>query len=275
MRPGLERGMKSVPKVRRLLQVLAVAVLLGGITAVVVGGFVEGRQEAEQEAEREEPIKPPLRVTMPERGEPIITLDAEAQHAIGLQVATLPPGQVPGSGARLWRRPRPHDADDAQHQLRRRRIAAQHRAGAACRLAAGLHAGAGALRQEHRQSRAGADDRGGGDRRQGGGRGGAIAGAHLARHRDAGMGSGHRQLHGRRWRPHHASDRTQRVPPADHAAARRAHRQRSQRRLRRGRGTAPGAPRSATSRRQRAPTRASRASATSTRPAPTAACCRE
>ena len=31
MRPGLERGMKSVPKVGRLLQVLAVALLLGGI----------------------------------------------------------------------------------------------------------------------------------------------------------------------------------------------------------------------------------------------------
>jgi hypothetical protein len=90
MRPGLERGMKSVPKVGRLLQVLAVALLLGGITAVVVGGFVEGREEAEQEALREEPIKPPLRVTKPERGEPIITLDAAAQRAVGLQVATLP-----------------------------------------------------------------------------------------------------------------------------------------------------------------------------------------
>ena len=90
MRPGLERGMKSVPRTGRLLQVLAVALLLGGITAVVVGGFVEGRDEAEQEALRQEPIKPPLRVTKPEHGEPIITLDAAAQHAVGLQVATLP-----------------------------------------------------------------------------------------------------------------------------------------------------------------------------------------
>ena len=61
MRPGLERGMKSVPKIGRLLQVLAVALLLGAITAVVVGGFVEGREEAEQ----------PLAVGMNEPGREI------------------------------------------------------------------------------------------------------------------------------------------------------------------------------------------------------------
>jgi hypothetical protein len=63
--------------------------LLAGLATVVVIGFVEGRQEAAHEAEREGPIKPPLRVTMPERGEPVITLDAEAQEAIGLQLASL------------------------------------------------------------------------------------------------------------------------------------------------------------------------------------------
>ena len=65
---------------------LGVVALLGGIAAVVVLGFVEGRHEAQQEAEREEPIKPPLRVTLPERGEPVITLDAQAQEAIALTI---------------------------------------------------------------------------------------------------------------------------------------------------------------------------------------------
>jgi hypothetical protein len=72
---------------------LGVVALLAGIAAVVVIGFVEGRQEAAHEAEREAPIKPPLRVTMPERGEPVITLDAEAQEAVGLKLAALPHGK--------------------------------------------------------------------------------------------------------------------------------------------------------------------------------------
>jgi hypothetical protein len=97
--------MKSVPKGRSLMLALVGVALLCGVTAVVVDGFVEGREEAAQEAEREEPIKPPLRVKMPERGEPIITLDAEAQHAIGLQMVDLRPAmyqdQVRAYGAVL------------------------------------------------------------------------------------------------------------------------------------------------------------------------------
>jgi hypothetical protein len=85
--------MKSVPKGRSLWLALVGVALLCGATAVVVGGFVEGREEAAQEAEREEPIKPPLRVKMPERGEPIITLDEDAQHAIGLQMVDLHPAK--------------------------------------------------------------------------------------------------------------------------------------------------------------------------------------
>ncbi|KAB2942934.1 MAG: hypothetical protein K8F92_14240 [Hyphomicrobium sp.] len=85
--------MKSVRKGRSLLLVLGSAVLLGGLAALVISGFVEGREDAALEAEREEPIKPPLRVTLPERGEPVITLDDEAQHAIGLQMAALQPGK--------------------------------------------------------------------------------------------------------------------------------------------------------------------------------------
>lgn len=81
--------MKFVRSGRSLLLVLGSAVILCGLAALVIVGFVEGREEAAQEAEREEPIKPPLRVTLPERGEPIITLDEEAQHAIGLKMAEL------------------------------------------------------------------------------------------------------------------------------------------------------------------------------------------
>ncbi len=85
--------MKSVRKGRSLLLVLVSAVLLGGLAALVISGFVEGREEAALEAEREEPIKPPLRVTLPERGEPVITLDEQAQEAIGLQMAELRAGK--------------------------------------------------------------------------------------------------------------------------------------------------------------------------------------
>lgn len=85
--------MKSVRSGRSLLLALGGAVLLCGLGALVIVGFVEGREEAAQEAEREEPIKPPLRVTLPERGQPIITLDDDAQQAIGLETAELKPGK--------------------------------------------------------------------------------------------------------------------------------------------------------------------------------------
>jgi hypothetical protein len=61
-------------------------VLCGALGTVVILGFIEGRQEAAVEAERGEPIKPPLRVTLPARGEPIVTIDADAQAAIGLEM---------------------------------------------------------------------------------------------------------------------------------------------------------------------------------------------
>jgi hypothetical protein len=82
--------MTSAPKGRSLLLVLICVALLGGLAALVIFGYVEGREEAALEAEREEPIKPPLRVTLPERGEPVITLDEDAQEAIGLKLANLP-----------------------------------------------------------------------------------------------------------------------------------------------------------------------------------------
>lgn len=85
--------MKSVRMSRRYLLVLGIAVLLCVVTAVVISGFVQGREEAAQEAEREEPIKPALRVTLQEHGEPIITLDADAQRAIDLQITDLRPAK--------------------------------------------------------------------------------------------------------------------------------------------------------------------------------------
>jgi len=88
-----ERGMKGKGTGRRVLLALIGVGLLGGLSALVVGGYVEGREEAALEAEREEPIKPPLRVTLPERGEPIINLDADAQEAVGLKTETLQPGK--------------------------------------------------------------------------------------------------------------------------------------------------------------------------------------
>ena len=60
----------------RMLGLVFALALLGGLGALVVSGFVEGRQEAAVEAEREGPIKPPLRVKLPARGEPIVTFDA-------------------------------------------------------------------------------------------------------------------------------------------------------------------------------------------------------
>lgn len=85
--------MKSMGAGRRLLLALIVVASLAGLAALIIGGFVEGREEAALEAEREEPIKPPLRVTLPERGQPILTLDDEAQKAIGLQTTELKPAR--------------------------------------------------------------------------------------------------------------------------------------------------------------------------------------
>jgi hypothetical protein len=72
----------------RLLGLGLVLALLGGVGVLVVSGFVEGRQEAAVEAAREGPIKPPLRVKLPARGEPIVTFDEATQKTIGLELTT-------------------------------------------------------------------------------------------------------------------------------------------------------------------------------------------
>lgn len=85
--------MKFVRTGRSLLLALAGTVLVCGLAVLVIGGFVEGREEAAQESRREQPIKPPLRVTLPERGQPIITLDEEARRSIGLTMTELQPAK--------------------------------------------------------------------------------------------------------------------------------------------------------------------------------------
>jgi hypothetical protein len=59
----------------------------------VISGFVEGRREATVEAERGEPIKPPLRVSLPPRGQPVVTIDGDDQVSIGLE--TFKPHSAP------------------------------------------------------------------------------------------------------------------------------------------------------------------------------------
>ena len=85
--------MKSIGTGRSLLLALVIAGLVTGLTVLVVKGFLEGREEATLEQEREKPIKPPLRVKMPQHGSPIITLDNEAQQAINLKTTTLKPAK--------------------------------------------------------------------------------------------------------------------------------------------------------------------------------------
>jgi hypothetical protein len=76
---------------RRLLGVAVLAAACAGLGALVIYGFMAGREEAAVEAERGEPIKPPLRVTLPARGEPIVTIDKAAQHSIGLETVSPQP----------------------------------------------------------------------------------------------------------------------------------------------------------------------------------------
>jgi hypothetical protein len=73
---------------------LAVIVsVCGGLGYFAVSGFVEGREEAAVESQRGKPIKPPLRVTLPKHGEPVVTIDDDAQRAIGLE--TIVPRPAP------------------------------------------------------------------------------------------------------------------------------------------------------------------------------------
>lgn len=63
-------------------------ILVFGLGALLVWGFVEGRGEAAREAERERPVKVPLRVST-ENGVPVITLDAETRQRSGIETSAL------------------------------------------------------------------------------------------------------------------------------------------------------------------------------------------
>ncbi|MGI8569516.1 MAG: multidrug transporter, partial [Methylocella sp.] len=71
---------------RRILRVLTLLAVVGCFGVLVTWGFVEGRSEAAREAERERPVKSPLRVSLDERGDPVVTLDAETQTRSGIKV---------------------------------------------------------------------------------------------------------------------------------------------------------------------------------------------
>jgi hypothetical protein len=72
--------------VRTLVAVVIVIVI--GLGALVVWGFLEGRSEVEREAERERPVKEPLRISM-RNGVPMITLDDHTQQSSGIETTSL------------------------------------------------------------------------------------------------------------------------------------------------------------------------------------------
>jgi hypothetical protein len=63
-------------------------VIIIGLAALVVWGFVEGRGEVEREAERERPVKEPLRVSE-KNGVQMITLDDHTQQSSGIETTLL------------------------------------------------------------------------------------------------------------------------------------------------------------------------------------------
>jgi hypothetical protein len=85
---GLNRSVDAGQRRHWLLPILVLlplGALLCGLGVLVISGFVQGREEAAVEAEREGAIKPPLRVKLQPRGEPIVTFDATTQKRIDLR----------------------------------------------------------------------------------------------------------------------------------------------------------------------------------------------
>jgi hypothetical protein len=73
---------------RPLARTLVAVVIIIGLGALVVWGFVAGRSEVEREAERERPVKEPLRISM-KNGVPVITLDDHTQQSSGIETTLL------------------------------------------------------------------------------------------------------------------------------------------------------------------------------------------
>jgi hypothetical protein len=72
----------------RLVRAFLALVIIIGLGALLVWGFLEGRSEVEREAERERPVKEPLRVSM-KSGVPVITLDGRTQQSSGIETTSL------------------------------------------------------------------------------------------------------------------------------------------------------------------------------------------
>jgi hypothetical protein len=73
---------------RQLVKTLVAVVIIIGLGALVVWGFLEGRSEVEREAERERPVNEPLRISM-KSGVPVITLDDRTQQSSGIETTLL------------------------------------------------------------------------------------------------------------------------------------------------------------------------------------------
>ncbi len=71
---------------RRIVRLLVILAMVGGLGALVVWGFLAGRGEAALEAKRERPLKAPLRVSSDGDGRPIVTLDAAMRKQGGVVV---------------------------------------------------------------------------------------------------------------------------------------------------------------------------------------------
>lgn len=73
---------------KKALRTVFAVVIIAGITALLIWGFIEGRKELAVEKERERPVKPPLRVSAA-GGESVVTLDAETQARSGIAISPL------------------------------------------------------------------------------------------------------------------------------------------------------------------------------------------
>src|SRR5882757_8430557 len=85
-RERTSRKRRAMATSRLKVLIAAVAVLLVGSLATL--GFISGRRGAAHEADTEQPIRAPQRVSI-HNGEPVITLDIEAQRSNGTTTARL------------------------------------------------------------------------------------------------------------------------------------------------------------------------------------------
>jgi hypothetical protein len=78
------------PAVKRTPSARILVAVFGGLAlaALLLWGFIEGREEAAMERERERPVKSPTRVSA-EAGERVVTLDKETQARSGIQTSRL------------------------------------------------------------------------------------------------------------------------------------------------------------------------------------------